>query len=161
MRKLTGPVDVSRVIIWTVVEANVIMIAACVPALHPVYDKFRKRMEDHRSIGCASGTPPDGQARWDSRRGFWTVVMMRIGQVSGTTLNTATENSRSVVSAATPSQWNRGPRDADEKDAAASNLGVPMRSLEDAASIQHPPDAIWTQRANGARGVGRLVAGPP
>lgn len=135
------------------------MIAACVPALHPVYDKFINKMAGHKSIDCASPTQPEpgAHAHPGRRHGFWTVVMKGISQISGTTLNTATENSRSVKSAAAPTgQIHWSPDRGDEKQASAAVVSsVPMRSLEDAADIQHPPDAIWIQRVNGAHGVRR------
>lgn len=149
------------------------MIAACVPALHPVYDKVVKRMTGHKPIDCECQAPPPGPAaRLDRRHGFWTIVMKGISQTSGTTLNTATDHSRSVVSAVpglTPApapasaqlHWRQDDFADEKQDVAAPSAvvasTVPMRSLEDAADVQNPPDAIWTQRVNGVHGVRRQV----
>lgn len=130
------------------------MIAACVPALHPVYDKVVKWTTGNRSIDCESGSPPE-QALSGPKQGFWSVVIKHLSVKSGTTLNTVTDYSRSAVSAATQSRGNWRSGNTDETRVNTTSLTVPMRSLEDAAGIQFPPDAIWTPRVSSAQGFRR------
>lgn len=129
-----------------------IMIAACVPALHPVYDKVIKWTTGDRSIDFESGSPPE-QALSCPKHSFWSVVIKHLSVKSGTTLNTVTDHSRSAVFAATQSRGNWRSGNTDET--VTASLTVPMRSLEDAAGIQFPPDAIWTQRVSSAQGFRR------
>lgn len=134
------------------------MIAACVPALHPVYDKIVKKISGRKSASSDGEVPPEQQQQQADGanlggHGFWTVVMKHISDISGST----TDYSRSARSAVLrhTSQGSQGHCSGDEKDMAAAALSVPMRSLEDAADVQHPPEAIWTRRANDAHGIGR------
>lgn len=138
---------VSGAIIWTVVEANVIMIAACAPTLHPVYERVRKRLSQKHSRDESFPTLPGGNIdlggnhnvrdqsdHTDSKSGkppgFWTAVLGMNSMTNSTLTTQRTDRTRSSR-ARTMGASTTGDDDECEEQA-SSPAAVPMRTLEDA-----------------------------
>ncbi|KAJ0118417.1 hypothetical protein J7T55_009200 [Diaporthe amygdali] len=112
--------DVTYLIIWTTTEGSLMLISACIPTLHPVYDRIQDVFR--RLLGRA--TPQDDLANFDQevdqpqRRmgGFWTEKLDSIVRsISSWTTTTTTANTSTVQT----------------------------RTLEEAATITRPPPIIW------------------
>lgn len=143
---------ISEPIIWTVVEANVIMIAACAPTLHPVYEQVRKRLSSTYLHRASSSNSPranggDGGPRVHGAStpyqnhdnhtagasvkppGFWTAVLA-LSSLTGSTLTTQrTDQTRSTHVRPTGGSITAPEERQDEEPSATA---VPMRTLEDA-----------------------------
>ncbi|KAH8751604.1 hypothetical protein F5883DRAFT_692070 [Diaporthe sp. PMI_573] len=77
-----------RLTIWTLTEATVTIVAACIPVLHPLYDRARaglrkifpslrrRRQADQGTITTANGHP-DARGAADSP-GFWSLKLRAI-----------------------------------------------------------------------------------
>lgn len=145
-------VHVSGAIIWTVVEANVIMIAACAPTLHPVYDRVRKKIL--KTYSRHNGTPVRPPARshmtesghqrgsdvhreaynrnprnFDKAPGFWTAVMALNSMKSSILTTQRTEQTRTTQAEIT-APASSAEDEWEERD--SPTAAVPMRTLEDA-----------------------------
>lgn len=100
------------------IEGNVILIAACVPTLHPVYEKLASLLSGRR--WQERGILPTQKRFRSSPATSW--VQQRQQQ----------ENKKSFWSAIMPSF---GSEEVPEAD--------PPRTLEDAANLAYPPAVIW------------------
>lgn len=163
---------VSSAIIWTVVEANVIMIAACAPTLHPVYERVRKRLSAMRSRHASSSGLPGANVEGDQRRGslpeqgdhhystsgsasgklpgFWTAVLALSSLASSTlsgsqwTDRTRSTRGRTAFTRPTAAMTHHGCRHEED----SPTTSVPMRTLEDAVERGIQRDDV---EAGGAR----------
>lgn len=134
---------VSTAIIPTVVEANTIMIAACISTLHPVYElvcqKLRRRVPGEqggspsRQHGNAVANPPD------AKRGFWSLLLEMDSWVEST-----------IGSRLSRSRSQRGTVHTCEHDGTTE---IPTRTLEDAQNTQAPDEEPMRE----ARGHKALV----
>lgn len=112
-------------------EAAVIVMAACVPTLHPLYDKFHawpaKHMAARRAQVLAGRQERQRRPieRHDSvlRRGYWT------GKI---------EEIVSTLHLSTPARSTESGRNA-----SCVETAVQTRTLEDAANVTRPPEVIW------------------
>lgn len=120
---------------WTAVEAAVIVMSACIPTLHPLYERtwncFRRLTTSRRASSYGQRdrlTPANtGSQIADSpQKGFWTEKLDSI--VSSLHLS----STRSTVS-----RWT-----ANHTVVQADNT-MQTRTLEDAATVTRPPDNIW------------------
>lgn len=125
-----APGETSPLVIWTMVEGYVILIAACVPTLHPVYEKLAdltRRLGKH--LLPAVPRPPaierPRRLNWHGRQvgpakkeTFWSAIMPSFGSDAS----------------------------AVKSDDGFSRVEGPLpRSLEDAANLAYPPGVIWKQ----------------
>lgn len=132
--------EIPPLVIWTMVEGYVILMAACVPTLHPVYDKLAdsvRRIQKRlprcpRPILFPSGDTPrctclerqlQQQQQQLSKQSFWSAIMPSFGSDLN---NTWSGSSRETT-------WE-----------VAQQQPQP-RSLEDAANLAYPPVVIWKQ----------------
>lgn len=114
--------DVTSLIIWTTTEGCLMLISACVPTLHPVYERIQQVFR--RLMGKAT-TPQGDVANWEQETdrpahqmgGFWTEKLDSIlRSITSSWATTATTAKTSTVQ---------------------------TRTLEDAATITRPPPVIW------------------
>ncbi|POS74047.1 hypothetical protein DHEL01_v207560 [Diaporthe helianthi] len=126
--------DATHLIIWTTAEGCLMLISACVPTLHPVYDRIQYFLR--RLFGMTVTSHYD-TANWEhdddhqpARQvgGFWTEKL-------GSILKSIT--SSSVTTATT-----------------ATTPTIQTRTLEDAATVTRPPAVIWhTSIVKSTRGL--------
>lgn len=115
--------DVTHLIIWTTAEGCLMLISACVPTLHPVYDRIQQVLR--RLFGMTT-TPQDETRNWEPNNndrlvhrvgGFWTEKL-------GSILKSFTSSSTTTATT-------------------ARTYTVQTRTLEDAATVTRPPAVIW------------------
>lgn len=138
---------VSGAIIWTVVEANVIMIAACAPTLHPVYERVRKRLSHKYSGDDSFPTLSEGNMDFDGNhnernfsnqtdrnpgkpKGFWTAVLGMSSMTSSTLTTQRTDRTRSSRGRTIGASATGDDDECEEQ--VSPPAAVPMRTLEDA-----------------------------
>lgn len=124
--RLTASDDISPLVIWATVEGSVMLIAACVPTLQPLYDRF---------IGTSktdSRDPPRAHHRtntscYSKKRSFWSAM-------------------KPPFKAASTGSWARraNGRRTVSRTCETAAIASP-RTLEDAANLAYPPAAIWKQ----------------
>lgn len=105
---------------WTAIEGNLIVIAACVPTLHPVYDKIYTKIKMWMGMvapGTGRGFSEDEQP--GPCRGFWSKKLNAI-------LDSITSSVQSRCS------------DTGAEYTQDLSPGSKMRDLEDAAGITRP-----------------------
>lgn len=121
---------VSTAIIPTVVEANTIMIAACISTLHPVYELLCQKLR--RQLPGEHGASPVHQPgsavapSHDAKRGFWSLLLEMDSWVEST-----------IGSRLSRSRSQRGTVHTCEHDGATT---IPTRTLEDAQNTQAPDE---------------------
>lgn len=135
-------------------EANVIMIAACAPTLHPVYDQVRQKLvklSSRREASSAPGPPSfdvAGPCRHDGSDmprdrhkhtpkisdkgpGFWTAI---IGQNSLTSSTLTTQRTNQTRSSRDKATVPVGSAANECQGSVSLTSTVPMRTLEDAVN---------------------------
>lgn len=124
------------------VEGYVVLIAACVPTLPPVYERFTDRSKTFTRT-CLFPLPQDtyyfacfgrnSSSLSSSKQRFWSAIKPSFG--------TSHE-----ASAETPSRrWSlSGGGGSGGGGMCTADLASP-RTLEDAANLAYPPAAIWKQ----------------
>lgn len=134
---------VSTAIIPTVVEANLIMIAACISTLHPVYEllcrKFRRQVRSEHG-----GSPAGRHGNADAppphvKRGFWSLLLELDSWVEST-IGSRLSRSRSQSGTVHTCEH-------------VVTTTIPTRTLEDAQNTQAPDEEPMRE----ARGHKALV----
>ncbi|KAG6364006.1 hypothetical protein INS49_009109 [Diaporthe citri] len=124
--------DVSTAIIPTVVEANTIMIAACMSTLHPVYElvcqKFRRQTPGEDGVGPAHRHGNADESPSGAKRGFWSMLLER---------DLWTEST--IVTRLSQSRSQRRTVHASEHD---ETTAIPIRTLEDAQNTQAADEGL-------------------
>ncbi|KAL2274189.1 hypothetical protein FJTKL_03592 [Diaporthe vaccinii] len=136
---------VSTAIIPTVVEANTIMIAACISTLHPVYElvcqKFRRRTPDEDGVGTAHRHGNQADTPSSAKRGFWSMLLERELWTEST-----------IVTRLSQSLSQRRPVHASEHD---EMTAIPIRTLEDAQDNQAAHEGL-TRETRGDKPLVKL-----
>lgn len=128
----TGIDDSIPLIMWTAIEGNLLVIAACVPTLHPVYDKAYTQIM--RCLGLVTSDPdPNSQDNGDRgpRMGFWSEKLHAIFDSI-----TSSVHSRHMTA-----RTQNGP-DPTEVDLMEFHQEALTRCLEDAAGITRPGNTL-------------------
>ncbi|KAK2603110.1 hypothetical protein N8I77_009590 [Diaporthe amygdali] len=126
---------VSTAIIPTVVEANTIMIAACISTLHPVYElvstKFRRQTLVREGDGVQRRQSDVDDNRPGVKRGFWSMLMERDVWTEVTTVTQPSQNLSQ-----------RGPVPTSENEEMITRA---TRTLEDALDTQRPDQQLMRE----------------
>lgn len=138
--------DISEVVIWSMVEGYVVLIAACVPTLPPVYDRFTDRSKLFTRTCPFPFSLPRGThytacfGRSDSPRRSSSSKQHFLSALKpsfGTSHTGGSANSSSR-------QWSLNGGGSSGGAMCTADLASP-RTLEDAANLAYPPAAIWKQ----------------
>lgn len=127
------------------VEGYVVLIAACVPTLPPVYDLFSDRSKritrtcpfplPHYTtcFGRSNSSSPSGNS---SKQRFWSAIIKSSFGTSQTGGSAGSSSRRWSLNGVGSSSGGGGMSTAD---------WASPRTLEDAANLAYPPAAIWKQ----------------
>lgn len=127
------------------VEANTIMIAACISTLHPVYElvcqKLRRQPPDEGGVSAQGRHSNAADAQPGTKRGFWSMLLERDSRFEST-----------IASRLSRSRSQRGPAPTTEHD---ETTDIPIRTLEDAQDTQ-VLDAGQAREAGGDKALVKL-----
>lgn len=148
--------DGVKVALWTATEANIIVVAACVPTLHPVYEMVHARLRQLRGYGRPAGemtevneNPAERSGHGpvvESIKGFWTKQLASI------------ISSISSVSSSSKTTWTGRSSlgQTGSQKTTTHHETIAFRTLEDAAEVVCPPvarlgDDLWVSSRNRVR----------
>lgn len=132
--------NISKLVIWTMVEGYVVLIAACIPTLHPVYDRFTGRSKNtNRTYPCR---PPNNDHKIsNSKQSFWSARKLSFGYFNTGSAGCSSRRWSVNGSGIRGASGGGGGRNT---VSSMADMASP-RTLEDAANLAYPPAAIWKQ----------------